>query len=126
MSICLAVLLCSCGRRVSSPGYQAHEKVRQQFIKRAKTFVSEEKLGQIDETYFTGEGFRDWFRFPLVYPYEMIMIDELNDGWITGGDAAKVTDVTHCAFDARVLVDCGWVLDTHILVHRQGGCTWRL
>ena len=112
--ICLAVSFSSCNvRRVSSPEYQAHEKVRQQFIKRAKTFVSEEELGQIDETYFTGEGFHDWFRFPLVYPYEMQMIDDLNDGAITGGDAARVTGITHCAFDARVLVGKdgdGWLL----------------
>ncbi len=113
VSICFAVLLSSCGRCVSSPEYQAHEKVRQQFIKRARSFVPEGELDQIDESYFTGEGFRDWFRFPLVYPYEMEMIDGLDDGSIAGGDAARITGITHCAFDARVLVgksEDGWLL----------------
>ena len=39
--------------------------------------------------FYNYDGFRDWYRFPLVYPYHIIMIDTYDRGWLEeyiGGD----------------------------------------
>lgn len=39
--------------------------------------------------YYTYPGFRDFYRFPLVYPYHITMIDTFDRGWLeeyVGGD----------------------------------------
>ena len=39
--------------------------------------------------FYTYEGFRDFYRFPLVYPYHITMIDTFDRGWLdeyVGGD----------------------------------------
>ena len=39
--------------------------------------------------FYTYEGFRDFYRFPLVYPYHITMIDTYDRGWLEeyiGGD----------------------------------------
>ena len=39
--------------------------------------------------FYNYDGFRDWYRFPLVYPYHITMIDTFDRGWLdeyVGGD----------------------------------------
>ena len=39
--------------------------------------------------FYNYDGFRDWYRFPLVYPYHITMIDTFDRGWLEeyiGGD----------------------------------------
>ena len=39
--------------------------------------------------FYNYDGFRDWYRFPLVYPYRITMIDTYDRGWLEeyiGGD----------------------------------------
>ena len=41
--------------------------------------------------FYTYTGFRDWYRFPLKYPYQITTIDQLREGYLeehTGGDIA--------------------------------------
>lgn len=44
------------------------------------------------DNYFTYFGFRDWYRWPLVYPYSLNSVDIRDDGFIC--DESKAKDIT--------------------------------
>jgi hypothetical protein len=55
-----------------------------------KSYVPKETLESIDPEFYTYFGFRDWWRFPLVYPYSIHAVDSLDDGYLV--DERPVTD----------------------------------
>lgn len=83
-----------------------------------KSYAPEETLPTINPNYYTYFGFRDWWRFPLVYPYSIHTIDTVNYGRLY--DESKLTnyddinnqeltdmdidDITHLALDRRYLL----------------------
>jgi len=40
----------------------------------------ENNSGKSDPAFYTYHGFRDWYRFPLIYPYQVFMCEELTYG----------------------------------------------
>jgi hypothetical protein len=79
--------------------------------------VPDATLATVNPQYYTYFGFRDWWRFPLVYPYSIHTIDMVDLGWLY--DESKVTDfvdgidasenmgiegITHLALDKDYLL----------------------
>lgn len=87
-------------------------------VERLKSYVPEATRATIQPGYYTYFGFRDWWRFPLVYPYSIHAIDVLDHGRLC--DERRVTDyrdinnqelietgidgITHLALDANLLL----------------------
>jgi hypothetical protein len=55
-----------------------------------KSYVPAETLPTVNPDYFTYFGFRDWWRWPLVYPYSIHAIDTVDHGRLL--DESEVTD----------------------------------
>jgi len=70
----LVVLLTGCGR-----------------IKRKLSGGSSSKSPPKDP-FYTDTGFRDMYRFPLKYPYEVFMIDNCDDGYLSASQYVKYPD----------------------------------
>jgi hypothetical protein len=80
-----------------------------------KSYVSEEVLSKANPTYYTYFGFRDWWRFPLVYPYSIHTIDEVDHGCLY--DESKVKnyeDINH-----QELVDMDICEITHLTLDKN-------
>lgn len=106
----------------------AEDLQRQRHIAKLKSYVPPDVLANVPETFYTYEGFRDWWRFPLVYPYDISMIDSVDSpGWLrryAGGDIADdrssenvISGITHLSFDGKYLLahaepsnDGAWIL----------------
>lgn len=87
-------------------------------VERLKSYVPAETLPTVNPDYFTYFGFRDWWRWPLVYPYSLHAVDTLDSGALM--DERAVTDyddinnqdlgslnlygITHLIFDRRTLL----------------------
>lgn len=72
--LCLIVLLTGCGR-----------------VKRKLSGGSQPKAPPKDP-FYTDTGFRDWYRFPLKYPYEVHMIDTCERGYLAVSESVKAPD----------------------------------
>jgi len=94
---------------------QREEYARQAHIAKLKSWVPAEYAGKVDPDFFTYPGFRDWFRFPLVYPYSINMVDDLQDGALVkvgpnkriasgGAWGAILGRLSHIAFNDRYMV----------------------
>ena len=94
---------------------QTREKQRkQEHIERLKEMVPAERRGRVPADFYTYPGFRDWWRFPLVYPYSIHCIDTLEEGSLCrhdgtsriadGGEGRVMDDITHLSFDADLLL----------------------
>lgn len=51
-------------------------------IELLKSYTPDTLRSSVPETFYTYFGFRDWYRYPLVYPYSLNCIDEKNYGTI--------------------------------------------
>lgn len=51
-------------------------------IKLIKSYIPDSTLEQIPNKYFSYFGFRDWWRYPLVYPYSIRCIDRIDYGYL--------------------------------------------
>ena len=89
----LVVLLAGCGR-----------------IKRKLSGGSQSKAPPKDP-FYTDTGFRDMYRFPLKYPYEVKMIDNWDDGFLTISEQAKDSDMGPYS---GVLDPVGRIIDLHL------------
>lgn len=83
-----------------------------------KSYVPAETLPTVNPDYFTYFGFRDWWRWPLVYPYSIHAVDTVDHGRlldereVTDYDdinhqplgSTDVWDITHLALDRRYLL----------------------
>jgi hypothetical protein len=55
-----------------------------------KSYVPQETLDNINPDFYTYFGFRDWWRYPLVYPYSIHAIDSFDNSFLV--DESPVTD----------------------------------
>ena len=58
------------------------------YVRALKLYEPEKYKGKVPEQYYTYYGARDWWRFPLVYPYSILCIDVLDKGSIVS-DSGK-------------------------------------
>ncbi len=92
-------------------------KRRAEKIATRKALTDPAVLQKAPEDFFTYNGFRDWWRLPLVFPYELEWIDTFESANLQrhrGGDvrdpnksSENVQDIgkiTHCSFDRRFLI----------------------
>lgn len=90
------------------------EQRKREHIERIKEMVPAARRDQVPADFYTYPGFRDWWRFPLVYPYSIHSIDSLEDGNLCrhngtsriadGGESSVMEDITHLSFDADLLL----------------------
>jgi hypothetical protein len=64
-----------------------------------KSYVPKETLDGVDPEFYTYFGFRDWWRYPLVYPYSIHAIDSLDNGYLTNERAVMDFETTAGAVD---------------------------
>ena len=61
-----------------------------------KSYVSEGVLSKANPDYYAYFGFRDWWRFPLVYPYSIHTIDEVDYGCLYNeGNVKNYEDINN-------------------------------
>ncbi len=81
-------------------------------VDKLKSYVDPSVQDKVKEEFFTDGGFRDWWRFPLVYPYSITCIDtqehgsleckgDLPEGW---RELEELSQITHLAFDGEYLL----------------------
>lgn len=91
--LCLIVLLTGCGR-----------------VKRKLSGGSQPKAPPKDP-FYTDIGFRDSYRFPLKYPYEVHMIDTCEDGYLTVSEYVRDEDLEPYS---GILHMAGKIIDLHL------------
>lgn len=81
-----------------------------------KSYVDPKTLATVPEEFYTYAGEPPyWWRFPLVYPYQILMQREMDDGWLTRSKDGRDPDkgdsfaneaycVTRLAFDGRCCI----------------------
>ena len=89
--LCLVVILTGCGR-----------------IKRKLSGGGSPKTPPKDP-FYTDTGFRDTYRFPLKYPYEVKMIDNCDDGYLTVSEFVKDKDPKS---ESGIML--GGIIDLHL------------
>lgn len=93
----------------------AREEARRQYIDKLKSYVPADVLPTVPEDFYTYPGFRDWWRFPLVYPYSIHTIDDLERGRLCRHSRGQriahaeekhlqIADLTHLTFDGSFMI----------------------
>lgn len=85
-------------------------------IKLIQSYIPDSTLKQIPNKYFSYFGFRDWWRYPLVYPYAIRCIDRVDYGYLCneknaidiansseGVTQLKINNIRKFTFDRRFL-----------------------
>ncbi|MBK5719411.1 hypothetical protein JGH11_00865 [Dysgonomonas sp. Marseille-P4677] len=75
----------------------------------------------IPETFFTYGGFRDSYRIPLVYPYSMVMIDEMKYGSLK--DESGISNIATEVNNSKVIISgiTSFAFDkNHLLAKTEG------
>ena len=67
-----------------------------------KSYVSDKTLENMNPDFYTYLGFRDWWRYPLVYPYSINAIDTLDYGFLE--DESAVMSYRSSANDGIQLI----------------------
>jgi hypothetical protein len=55
-------------------------------------YVPEESLRSIPEAFYTYDGFRDWWRMPLVFPYQLMCVDSKDRAFLEKYDVRYSVD----------------------------------
>lgn len=71
------------------------DKAKEAHIAKLKSYVDPEVLKNVDPNFYTYDGFRDYWRFPLVYPYEIVAVDTLDYAFLEKLEGRKVVDGEH-------------------------------
>lgn len=64
--------------------------------------------------FYTDRGFRDNYRFPLKYPYEVFMIDNCDDGYLAVSQYANKDQDSDSADGALSCIKVGRIIDLHL------------
>ena len=94
---------------------QERRNERDAHIANLRSYVPRKLLTKVEPDFFDYPGVRDWYRFPLVYPYSVGAVDDLKYGYLDRADPSKkirdggavtpiVHRITHLSFDKQVLV----------------------
>ena len=113
--LCVSCVLLAGVQCGPSESLKARKRAAKAHVEKLKSYVDPEVLKTVDPDFFTYPGFRDWFRFPLVYPYQVEMVDELDLGALNrvrsgakireGGARGDIVRwLTHLSFDGKFLV----------------------
>jgi hypothetical protein len=111
-------LLLGCGQSPAAKARAAADAKRHaDHIAKLRSYVPENVLKTVGPEFYTYAGFRDWWRFPLVYPYSICCIDTLDAGhlaWYDGkskissggaeGYVQCLNRLTEFSFDAHYLI----------------------
>lgn len=92
------------------------------YLRTLKSYEPLKYKGKVPEGYYTYYGFRDWWRFPVVYPYSLTCIDVLDYGALVneinttdfekGGIVSPVTpQFNKLIFDRNYFA--GWIKSDH-------------
>ena len=92
--LCLIVLLSGCGRLKKSGGSTPKTPPKPPF--------------------YTDRGFRDTYRFPLKYPYEVFMIDNCDDGYLAVSQYANKDQDSDSADGTLSSIKVGRIIDLHL------------
>jgi len=111
----LAILSLACICWFDPREYTIDEDHPNPQVELLKSYVPAKTLPAINPGYYTYFGFRDWWRFPLVYPYSIHTIDTVNYGRLL--DESKVVnydDINH-----QELIGTGVDAITHLALDRR-------
>jgi hypothetical protein len=84
-------------------------------------------LASAPDAFFTYDGFRDWWRLPLVFPYEMHWIDTFESGYLQrykGGDVRDPNNSEETIQEIRAIT--AFSFDRRFLIGREGPDHWNL
>jgi hypothetical protein len=113
-------LLLGCGR--SPELEEAATKRRAEHIAKLKGYVPANVLKTVDPEFYTYSGFRDWWRFPLVYPYSIQCIDSLSSGHLCQHDGkSKISDGHAESYVQGLGSLLAFNIDAHFLVGHTDG-----
>ncbi len=94
-------------------------------INARKALVDPALLASVPEDFFTYDGFRDWWRLPLVFPYDLVMIDTLDSANLTRFKGGDVQDPNHSSEQLQGPQDITrFSFDRHFLIGRRGPVWW--
>jgi len=80
---------------------------RRAYVKMLKSYVPPELRDEVPRSFFSDAGAYDWYRFALVYPYSVDMIDTTDNGHLRkerDEDPEIGGQLTHLTFDAKLMV----------------------
>jgi len=80
---------------------------RDALVARLMSYLDPAVRNRVPTNFYTQEGFRDWWRYPLVYPYSITAIDADDFGSLgreDDGNDPRIADITHVAMDGRSLL----------------------
>ena len=124
--ILMALTLCmGCGRVKSWQAKQKARRAKEKAIVVAgvaqrrsylERHILDDIRSSIPESFYTYSGFRDWWRLPLVFPYQLMFIDTRDSAYLEKYDpkhpvadpnkssSGVLGGITHIATDSRTLV----------------------
>jgi len=106
-------------RKIAEEEANAAREAHEEALRRSPPLLEmtpEELRSGIDDEFWTYQGFRDWYRRPLRFPFSVNCIDELVKGSLClntrqgkssdpNTDSTQVlSDITHYTFDAKLLL----------------------
>ena len=106
---------------------QAMQRRQQQFD-RLKAMTSPALLTNAPANFFTYDGFWDWWRIPLIYPYSLMAIDTLDNASLNRHKGGPVEDPNHSEEQVQEVADIiSYAFDSHwLLFQRDNGKEWGL
>ncbi len=100
----LAILSFACFCWFDPREYTIDEDHPNPQVELLKSYVPAERLPTINPGYYTYFGFRDLWRFPLVYPYSIQTIDTVNYGrFLDESEVIDYDDINHQKSQKRAL-----------------------
>jgi len=101
---------------------------RQQQIDRLKAMIPPAQLAGAPANFFTYDGFWDWWRIPLIYPYSLEAIDTLDNASLNRHNSGPVEDPNNSEEQVQEVYHIiSYTFDSHwLLFQRMGGKEWGL
>lgn len=103
----MSLLLAGCSK-IRSGAHACKEKARN-LVRVLSSDVAKESPDSI--TFDNYPGFRDWYRFPVRYPYHFLMIDTLDSGTLEKYDGGDIRDPNSSSVPVdgcTNIIELGW------------------